>query len=205
MDAQVARLDEAYEILADPQRSLSYGSYLQHTDTGPTVVGPEVFGALGGTGSRENSAVEERNETLSLALGGEALGALAEVVIAAHAPGDGLSREAAVGIVPGELPPWMNRPTPTGEVPVNPTFPAEAREENFLDNLEVQNRLQGLHEHLAAADLIRKERNELLRQVVKVKAELEMRASAEADLRKSLSASDRDLQDARRALEHQVV
>ena len=36
------------------------------------------------------------------------------------------------------------------------------------------------------ADLIRKERNELLRQLLKAQAELEMRAAAEADLRKLL-------------------
>lgn len=208
VDALVARLDEAFAILSDSSRAQIYGSYLEQTGTATSVTGPQVFGSLYERSSEEKAAVAEEKETLKLPFGGEALEMLAEVVMAAPAPGeeprrDEVRRDEDMGGVPDELPPWMNRPTPTGEVSVSPPFPAEAREENFLSNLEIQQRLHGLHEHLAAADLIRKERNELLRQVVKTRAELEMRASAEADLRKSVSASDRSIEDLRRDLERQ--
>ena len=48
VDALVARLDEAYEIVSNPSRSSLYGTYLKQTGVGAQVEGPEVFGALYG-------------------------------------------------------------------------------------------------------------------------------------------------------------
>jgi len=201
-EAMLARLDEAHGIVSDPSRAALYSTYLRQTDDGASVRGPEVFGALYSEDSEENAAVKTDRKTMDLPFEGAGLRSLAEVVMAAPAPGEQKSAEASVSVSTGELPPWLDRPVPTGDVPVTPPLQAEAREENFLSNLEVQQRLQGLHGHLAAADLIRRERNELLRQVVKTKAELEMRAAAEADLRKSLEGNDRQIEDLRRDLEH---
>jgi chromosome segregation ATPase len=202
LDAALARLDEAYNIVSDPTRSALYDAYLQQTDAGTQAEGPEVFGALYEQLRGEKPAVSNDRQTMALPFEGPALRTLAELVIAAPAPGELKSSGAPPSVATGEIPPWMDRPIPTGDVPVTPPLQAEAREENFLSNLEVQGRLQGLHEHLAAADLIRRERNELLRQVVKVRAELEMRAAAEADLRKSLEGNDHQIEDLRRELEH---
>ncbi|MEE2829129.1 MAG: hypothetical protein VX498_08070 [Myxococcota bacterium] len=205
VEALLNRLDEAYEILTDSDRTKQYKTYLhQGGDTG-AVTGPEVFGALYTDETQEKPAMDEDKTLEDSPLLGEALGLLAQVVAASPAPGDSRGDEVK-GLSMGEdLPPWLNRPTPTGDVPVSPPLPAEAHEENFLSNQEVQDRLQGFHEHLAAADLIRKERNELLRQMVPLKAELEMRTSAESDLRKGLEANERELRDCRALLEGREV
>ena len=202
VDALVARLDEAYEIVSNPSRSSLYGTYLKQTGVGSQVQGPEVFGALYGDRVQPKETRDELNETMSLPFGGPALQALADVVMAAPAPEQGPASADLESIRTGEIPPWLDRPMPTGDVPVSPPLPAEAHEENFLSNLEVQDRLGSLHNHLAAADLIRKERNELLRQVVKIRAELEMRTSSEVELRNALERRDGTMEELRRDLEH---
>jgi len=200
--ALVSRLDEAYAIVSDPTRSNLYGTYLKQTELDGQVEGPEVFGALYAKGPEGGDAMADDRGTTPIPMPGPALQTLAEVVMAAPAPEEGRVGKGSVSIDTSEIAPWLDRPTPTGDVPVTPHIPAEAQEENFLTNLEVQDRLGALHNHLAAADLIRKERNELLRQVVNTRAELEMRTSAEVELRNALDARDHTMEEIRRDLEH---
>jgi len=127
VDALVARIDEAFRILADPASARRYRLYRAQLDGGRRVTHPEDLSSLGPADEDEDDTLTSGDEWDTSSVFDEeddrevqrtqaaapafppALGLLAEVVLAAPAPGE---RRAARRYPTRRSPPWLDLDPP---------------------------------------------------------------------------------------------